>query len=153
MSDEVEELPKRGLASDLSFECRVARIEAFSHEDAAEQNLTWDVSYVEVGQLRSFELVIVTAHLVVGANNTWGQVLVVGQLVAQRAFLDRCGELAPSFVPGFVEQMWDVGRRALRGLLVSMDADLDLPLMSPPTAIERQPSSRLSDQDMLRADP
>lgn len=131
----------RPLEGDVSFECRLVRIEAFADTSRPDQT-KWNVRYGEADEIGDVMLVVPTAQLRVAHEGTWGQTLAIGLLRVKLEFLERTGTRAEQYVAGFIEEMWDLSRRSLNMLAAHFDVNgLELPLRSPattPQVIPRQ---------------
>lgn len=76
---------------------------------------------------------ILLGHLTVSHEGNWGQVQVQGMLSRPRTFPSEVAARAflRSHSAGFIEELWDVARRALNVNAALMDCDFDLPVRAP----------------------
>lgn len=124
-----------GFRGAVSFECRVVRIEAFTRQVVErEQTSQWEVTAIRSpASLEGRGIGVMYGHLVTQTKEVWGQVLVLGTISRDTPF--------PSFSAfkrfmrvhgvGMVEELYDVGRRALNVNAALMDLDFGVEVTSP----------------------
>ena len=118
----------------IAFECRTLRIEALSADGPPDDELVWHVYAQLLKDEGHRGIGILIGHLAVANDGNWGQVQVQGLVSRDRQFPSESSfkNFMKRFGVGFLEEMYDVARRALDVTAAMLDCSLDLPKPSPP---------------------
>lgn len=138
MSDQPS--PRPPPPAPLVFESQLIRIEGYTSL-LTDTSVDWDVNYAPAFSIADGRRVLVSSGYLHIPGPYWGQAVVLGRLVVGSEFDHMSSdEIAAKLLPGYVENMYDVGRRAINMLAGLMDGPTPaLPTQSPSTEIEPAP--------------